>query len=38
MLLIPLESLLATIDNVSLRQLKADDRLTLAIPASDLLS
>ena len=38
MSLIPMESLLAIMDSVSLRQSKADDRLTLAIPASDLLS
>ena len=38
MLLIPMESLLAIIDSVSLRQSKVEDRLTLAIPASDLLS
>ena len=36
--LIPLELLLATMDSVSLRQSKAKDSLTLAIPASDLLS
>ena len=35
---IPMESLVAIMDSVSLRQLKAEDRLTLAIPASDLLS
>ena len=34
----PMESLLAIMDSVSLRQSKAEDRLTLAIPASDLLS
>ena len=38
MSLIPMESLLAIMDSVSLRQWKAEDRLTLAIPASDLLS
>ena len=38
MSLTPMESLLAIMDNVSLRQSKAEDRLTLAIPASDLLS
>ena len=38
MSLILLESLLAIMDSVSLRQSKAEDRLTLAIPASDLLS
>ena len=38
MSLIPMESLLAIMDSVSLRQSKAKDRLTLAIPASDLLS
>ena len=38
MSLIPMESLLAIMDSVSLRQSKAEDRLTLAIPASDLLS
>ena len=32
-----MESLLAITDSVSLRQSKAEDRLTLAIPASDLL-
>ena len=34
---IPIESLLAIMDSVSLRQSKIEDRLTLAIPASDLL-
>ena len=38
MSLIPTELLLAIMDSVSLRQSKAEDRLTLAIPASDLLS
>ena len=38
MSLIPMESLLAIIDGVSLRQSKAEDRLTLAFPASNLLS
>ena len=38
MSLIPMESLLAIMDCVSLRQSKAEDRLTLAIPASDLFS
>ena len=38
MSLIPMELLLAIMDSVSLRQSKAADRLTLAIPASDLLS
>ena len=38
MSLIPMELLLAIMDSVSLRQSKAEDRLTLAIPASDLLS
>ena len=38
MSLIPMESLLAITHIVSLRQSKAEDRLTLAIPASDLLS
>ena len=38
MSLIPMESLLAIMDSVSLRQSKTEDRLTLAIPASDLLS
>ena len=38
MSLIPMESLLAIMDSVSLRQSKAEDRLTLAILASDLLS
>ena len=38
MSLIPMESLLAIMDSVSLRQSKAEDRLTLAIPAIDLLS
>ena len=38
MLLIPMESLLAIMDSVSLWQSKAEDRLTLAIPVSDLLS
>ena len=38
MLLISMESLLVIIESVSLRQSKAEDRLTLAIPASDLLS
>ena len=38
MSLIPIESLLVIMDSVSLRQSKAEDRLTLAIPASDLLS
>ena len=38
MSLIPMESLIAIMDKVSLRQSKAKDRLTLAIPASDLLS
>ena len=36
--LFPKESLLAIMDSVSLRQSKAEDRLGLAIPASDLLS
>ena len=36
--LIPMESLLAIMDSVSLRQSKAEDRSTLAIPASDLWS
>ena len=36
--LIPMESLLAIMDSVSLRQSKAEDRLNLAIPASYLLS
>ena len=35
---IPMESLLAIMDSVSLRQSKAEDRLTLALPVSDLLS
>ena len=35
---IPMESLLAILDSVSLWQSKAEDHLTLAIPASDLLS
>ena len=38
MSLIPMEALLAIMDTVSLRQSKAEDRLPLAIPASDLLS
>ena len=38
MSLIPMASLLAIMDSVGLRQSKAEDRLTLAIPASDLLS
>ena len=38
MSLIPMESLLAIMDSVSLRQPKTEDRLTLAKPASDLLS
>ena len=38
MSLFPLESLLAIMDSVSLWQSKAEDRLTLAVPASDLLS
>ena len=38
MSLIPMESLLGILDSVSLRQSKAEDRLTLAIPAIDLLS
>ena len=38
MSLIPMESLLVIMDSVSLRQSKAEDRFTLAIPASDLLS
>ena len=38
MSLIPMESLLAFMDSVSLRHSKAEDRLTPAIPASDLLS
>ena len=38
MSLIPMESLLAIMDSVSLRQSKTKHRLTLAIPASDLLS
>ena len=38
MSLIPMESLPAFMDNVSLRQSKAEDCLTLAIPVSDLLS
>ena len=36
--LIPMESLLAIMNSVSLRKSKADDRLTRAIPAGDLLS
>ena len=36
MSLFPTESLLANMDSVILRQSKAEDRLTLAIPASDL--
>ena len=36
--LIPMESLLAIMDSVSVRQSKAEDRLSLAILASDLLS
>ena len=38
MSLIPMESLLAILDSVSLRQSKAKDRLSLAIPTTDLLS
>ena len=38
MSLIPIESLLAIMDNVSLRQPKAEDRLILAIPAGDFLN
>ena len=38
MSLIPMASLLAIMDSVGLRQSKAEDRLTLAIPACDLLS
>ena len=38
MSLIPIESLITIVDSVSLRQLKAEDRLTLAIPTGDLLS
>ena len=38
MSLIPIESLLVIMDSVSLVQSKAEDRFTLAIPASDLLS
>ena len=38
MSLIPMESFLAIMVSVSLRQSKAKDHLTLAIPASDLLS
>ena len=38
MSLVPMESLQGIMDSVSLRQSKAEDRLTLAIPASDLLS
>ena len=38
MSLIPIESLLVIMDSVSVRQSKAEDRLSLAIPASDLLS
>ena len=38
MSLIPIESLLVIMDSVSLLQSKAEDRFTLAIPASDLLS
>ena len=38
MSLFPLESVLAIMDIVSLRQSKAEDRLILAIPVSDLLS
>ena len=38
MSLIPMESLLAIMDSVSLRQSKAEDRFTLTLPASDLLS
>ena len=38
MSLIPMESLPAIMDSVSLRHSKAEDLLTLAIPASDLLS
>ena len=37
MSLIPMESLLAIMDSVSLRQSKAEDHLTLAIPAINLL-
>ena len=33
-----MESLLAIMDSVSLRWLKAEDGLTLAMPAGDLLS
>ena len=36
--LVPMESLLAIIDSVSFRQSKTENHLTLAIPASDLLS
>ena len=36
--LIPMESLLAIMDSVSLRQSEAEDRFPLAIPASDILS
>ena len=38
MSLIPMELLRLIMDSVSLRQSKAEDRLTLAIPANDLLS
>ena len=38
MSLFPMESLLVIMDSVSLRQSKAEDRLTLAIPLSDMLS
>ena len=38
MSLVPMESLLAIMDSVSLWQSKAEDGLTLAVPASDLLS
>ena len=38
MSLIPMESLVAIMDSVSLRQSKPDVRLNLAVPASDLLS
>ena len=38
MSLIPMESLLAIMDSVSLRQSTAEDHLTLALPASEFLS
>ena len=38
MLLLPMESLLAIMDSVSLRQSRAEDRITLAVQASDLFS